>query len=1026
VAPGNTFISAVYVAWSMRRVACIILAVCFALNCLAMTGTTAQVGTPPEPSAYIPRAPIRIDNNTCFNATNGVTSGDGSQANPWIIENFAINGTGGGSCIYIGNTTEHFIVRNCALYNASGGDHLYNFDASLNIYNVTNGALHNNTVNSSSFGICLYNSFNNTIAKNNASCNKNSGILLDIGSDGNDIDNNTMSHNDFHGIYIYSGTGNLLADNRVYNNSKYGIYLYTAQNTQIVNCSVQNNTDAGIYLYLNSNYNNVTCCRMTNSACGVRISASSNNSVYHNDFINNTIQAIDSGIGNLWDDGYPFGGNYWNDYTGNDVMNGPGQNIPGSDGIGDTPYTNIAGGAGAIDSYPLMLPFGTPPATDTVPPAAISWGPTGNATQPGTIFIRWSESMDWTSVEEAFRYSDGALNYTSANGTWAHDLAFNSTFTPAEPLKYETAYIITVNCTARDFAGNYMDQDGNGTGGQWPSDVLTWNFTTTDRSPYVISTVPADGQVDVDPNKPLKIIFSERMNVSSVEAAFSFTNGTGILNGSHGLVYWNVGRTEFTFSPAEPLGRNLTYTAGLDGALARDYGGKTLEGGNYSWSFRTWLEPPAPHVIDTYPPAGATNVNVNTYINIAFDTEMDPTSLGDAFSYTDGTDVWDIGNGTYDWYSDNTLFSFQPAERLRFDSTYTVRITANATSIYGKPLDGNDNGIPDNPDDFVFMFATSLEPPTVVSHYPRLNQMDIPVSLSAIYINFSKIMLVSSVSNAISIYPATAFTPSFSGGGMNLTLVLASELLQGTEYRVTVLGTARDMDGTALDGNSDGWAGDKFVFVFFTEGVEIPVMPKIIRVWPAKNTSIPANSEGFYVAITFNVVMNKTSVEQAFSFTNGSQRLNGTFTWSEGGTAFRFMPEEILAYNTTYTCTVQGSGKDEHGNTLVNTTTWHYTTENAESTSDWMDWIIYGVVAFLIAMVAILYMANRSLRRDLKRTRVKLKRLKREMGIAEEQETSVSGAGAASAPEPEDDPPEHAAEPAPDDIPQPEEENLED
>ena len=50
----------------------------------------------------------------------------------------------------------------------------------------------------------------------------------------------------------------------------------------------------------------------------------SNNSIYHNNFINNSVQVFDSDSTsiqanmtsslNSWDIGYPYGGNYWSDY----------------------------------------------------------------------------------------------------------------------------------------------------------------------------------------------------------------------------------------------------------------------------------------------------------------------------------------------------------------------------------------------------------------------------------------------------------------------------------------------------------------------------------------------------------------------------------------------------------------------------------------------------------------------------------------------------------------------------------------
>jgi hypothetical protein len=86
------------------------------------------------------------------------------------------------------------------------------------------------------------------------------------------------------------------------------------------------------------------------------------NLIYHNNFVDNAQQTNITPMlpgtypANNWTNGYPSGGNFWSNYTGIDLYNGPNQDIPGSDGIGDTPHTLVPNN---VDNYPLMTPYGT-------------------------------------------------------------------------------------------------------------------------------------------------------------------------------------------------------------------------------------------------------------------------------------------------------------------------------------------------------------------------------------------------------------------------------------------------------------------------------------------------------------------------------------------------------------------------------------------------------------------------------------------------------------------------------------------
>jgi parallel beta-helix repeat protein len=106
-------------------------------------------------------------------------------------------------------------------------------------------------------------------------------------------------------------------------------------------------------------FNMITDCRICNNGgAGVSLVSSVMNNIYRNDFIGNRMQTyIYESTSNLWDCGYPSGGNYWSDYNGSDLFWGTYQNMSGSDGVGDTKYIIDANNT---DRFPLMKPWAPP------------------------------------------------------------------------------------------------------------------------------------------------------------------------------------------------------------------------------------------------------------------------------------------------------------------------------------------------------------------------------------------------------------------------------------------------------------------------------------------------------------------------------------------------------------------------------------------------------------------------------------------------------------------------------------------
>jgi len=152
------------------------------------------------------------------------------------------------------------------------------------------------------------------------------------------------------GIFIDRVQSCIITENIV-KNAGHAIWLVDSHEITISKNTIVNSS-YGVRLF-GSNRNTITENIIAQNWAGVWLYDSFDNTIFHNNFINNTKEAlIDNSYDNVWDDGYPSGGNYWRAY------NPPDEDL---DKTGDAPYVIDENN---VDRYPLIYPCGFVPKAD--------------------------------------------------------------------------------------------------------------------------------------------------------------------------------------------------------------------------------------------------------------------------------------------------------------------------------------------------------------------------------------------------------------------------------------------------------------------------------------------------------------------------------------------------------------------------------------------------------------------------------------------------------------------------------------
>jgi parallel beta-helix repeat protein len=253
-----------------------------------------------------------------------------------IVEN--LNMSNNVQCVFL-MCTNNTVIRNASIVNSSYGIEIEGMIDYTNYISPVKITSFNNTIT-------------NCVLRNNGA-----GILLGKQSQYNMVSKNVASRN-LMGIAVYGGSGNLITENMITNNNlsisppPTGIHWYLQYQYPEFPLMLYSYPYGSPGVLLDGGPENI----LTNNLIayndvgqeGGSYSRMGGNIIYHNNFVENTIQVvpyIEKAVANKYSSGYPEEGNYWSNYDGSDANR---------DGIGDTPYRYYTF---MVDLHPLMGMF---------------------------------------------------------------------------------------------------------------------------------------------------------------------------------------------------------------------------------------------------------------------------------------------------------------------------------------------------------------------------------------------------------------------------------------------------------------------------------------------------------------------------------------------------------------------------------------------------------------------------------------------------------------------------------------------
>lgn len=353
-----------------------------------------------------------------------------------------------------------------------------------------------------------------------------------------------------------------------------------------------------------------------------------------------------------------------------------------------TSITDLAGNALAqnFTSY-----FTSGSVADSTAPTIVSFYPSDQSTNVNENIrpqISFSEPMRPSTITNSSIHLEKKSDSTpiSASVSLSAD-GLTATITPLSALQLSTTYLISVEYSCEDFAGNNL------------ASPQTAEFTTQSSSdttaPTVVSLVPADNAADVGVYTGAVVAFSEAIHPNTVHTGtFILENlETTPATAVSGTVAVAEDGLSATFTQLNaPLEKNKNYRVTVKGGSSgcttciKDLAGNPIASNSTSTFTTRFQDNTTTRVIGTAPGANVTGVALNDKVVVTFSDPLLASSVADSSAYLTIPPSTTHVAGSLRLLSDGINVRFTPTSSLTANTTYRINITTGVKELSGNSV----------------------------------------------------------------------------------------------------------------------------------------------------------------------------------------------------------------------------------------------------------------------------------------------------------------------------------------------------